>query len=98
MIALTISLFFRRESFSFIVTRLHRHKTMPKPKVWVHATQEEIFNKGWRTEFREMATQHFDIITAQGMNATFSLPNISGERFSITHPQLSFVLFRQQCG
>ena len=52
---------------------------MPKPKVWVHATQEETFHNGWRTEFREMATQHFDIITAQGMDATIYLPNILGE-------------------
>ena len=43
---------------------------MPKSKVWVHATQEEAFHNGWKTEFREMVTQHFDIITAQGIGAT----------------------------
>ena len=38
-----------------------------------------------------MTTQHFDIITAQGMNATISLPNISGERFSITQPSTFYL-------
>ena len=39
---------------------------MPKPKVWVHATDEEDGNDGWRKEFEEMVTEHFDIIVAEG--------------------------------
>ncbi len=39
---------------------------MSKPKVWVHATEDQIARNGWRTEFLQLATQHFDLVTAQG--------------------------------